>query len=132
MQFMLMMHAPYGTGDYAYLDWKPEDWKVHAEHLQRLNQELRDAGELVSILGLKPPGQARFVRAGESGEPLVTDGPFPESKEFFAGCWIVEVESVQRACAIAARASAAPGEGGTPLRMTIEVRELMSGPTPKH
>jgi hypothetical protein len=60
----------------------------------------------------------------------MTDGPFPESKEFLAGYWIVEVDTPERAYALAARASAAPGPGGVPLNMPIEVRQVMSGPPP--
>jgi hypothetical protein len=56
----------------------------------------------------------------------VTDGIFPETKEFLAGYWIVDVESPERAYAIAAEASAAPGPGGKPLRMAIEVRQVLS------
>jgi hypothetical protein len=58
----------------------------------------------------------------------ITDGVFAESKEFLAGYWIVEVESADRACEIAARASAAPGPGGAPMNNLIEVRQIMSGP----
>ncbi len=57
----------------------------------------------------------------------MTDGPFAETKEFLAGFWIVDVETPEQAYAIAARASAAPGPGGKPLNMSIEVREVMSG-----
>ena len=53
---------------------------------------------------------------------------FPRAKEFLAGYWIVDVESPERAYAIAAQASAAPGPGGAPLNMPIEVRQVMSGP----
>ena len=52
---------------------------------------------------------------------------FPETKEFLAGYWIVDVDSPERAYEFAAAASAAPGPGGTPLNMPIEVREVMSG-----
>ena len=71
------------------------------------------------------------MRAGKSGAPEVTDGPFAEAKEFLAGYWIVDVESTDRAYAIAARASAAPGKGGVPLNMPIEVRQVMSVPPPE-
>jgi hypothetical protein len=98
--------------------------------MRRFDHELRTAGQLVAAEGLAPPGQARIVRAGAGGAPLVTDGPFVETKEFLAGYWIVEVQSAQDAYGIAARASAAPGPGGTPLNMPIEVREVMSGPPP--
>ena len=70
------------------------------------------------------------MRAGKDGIP-VTDGVFPEGKEFLAGYWIVDVDTPERAYAIAARASAAPGPGGTPLNMPIEVRPVMSGPPPE-
>jgi hypothetical protein len=68
------------------------------------------------------------VRAGKDGAP-VTDGPFPEAKEFLAGFWIVEVDTPERAYELAAQASAAPGPGGAPLNMPIEVRQVMSAPT---
>jgi hypothetical protein len=58
----------------------------------------------------------------------VTDGPFAEFKEFLVGYWIVDVESAERAYAIAGKASAAPGPGGKPLGIQIEVRQVMSGP----
>jgi hypothetical protein len=59
----------------------------------------------------------------------VTDGPFAETKEFLAGYWIVDVESPEQAYAIAARASAAPGAGGRPMNIAIEVREVASAPS---
>jgi hypothetical protein len=95
--------------------------------MMRLNQELRESGELVSAEGLAFPDQAKLVRAGKDGEP-VTDGVFPESKEFLAGYWIVDVDAAERAYAIAARVSAAPGPSGAPLNMPIEVRPVMSAP----
>ena len=62
---------------------------------------------------------------------MITDGPYPESKELLAGYRIVDVETVERALEIAARASAAPGAGGAPIRQRIEVREVMSAPDPE-
>ena len=128
MRYMLMMNAPRGTGDWGIYDWSPEDFKAHIAFMHRFNKELTDAGEFVSVEGLSPPGQAKLVRAGKGGAP-VTDGPFPESKEFLAGYWIVEVDQPERAYELAAKASAAPGRGGAPLNMPIEVRQVMSGPS---
>jgi hypothetical protein len=128
MKFMLMMNAPRGEGDWQVGRWPPEDLKAHIGFMMRFGKELSDAGELVGAEGLASPDQARIVRAGKSGTPEVTDGPFAESKEFLAGYWIVDVDTPQRAYEIAARASAAPGRGGAPLNMPIEVREVMSGP----
>ena len=128
MKYMLMMNAPAKTGDWAVSNWSQDDFKAHIQFMKSFSKELKEAGELVGAEGLATPGQAKIVRAGRSGAPEVTDGPFPESKEFLAGYWIVDVETPQRAYAIAARASAAPGPGGAPLNMPIEVREVMSGP----
>lgn len=128
MKYMLMMNAPRGSGDWQVTSWPPEDFQAHIEFMQRFGQELTESGELVGAQGLAAPAQAKIVRAGRNGKPEVTDGPFPETKEFLAGYWIVDVESPQRAYEIAARASAAPGRGGAPLNMPIEVREVMSAP----
>ena len=70
--------------------------------------------------------QAKIVRASKHGTPI-TDGVFPETKEFLAGYWIVDVDSADRTYQIAARASAAPGPGGASLNMPIEVRQVMGG-----
>jgi hypothetical protein len=128
MRYMLMMHAPTGAGDYQVNNWAPEDFQAHIAFMHAFNRELTEAGELAGAEGLAPPGQARVVRAGASGTPTVTDGPFPEAKEFLAGYWIVEVDRPERAYEIAARASAAPGPGGKPLIIPIEVRQVMSAP----
>ena len=68
-----------------------------------------------------------FVRAASDGSPIVTDGPFPEAKEFLAGYWIVDVESAEEAYKIAARASLAPAPAGTTETMPLEVRQVLSG-----
>lgn len=128
MRYMLMMHAPRGKGDYQVSDWSPEDFKAHIAFMHRINQELTASGEWVGGEGLASPGEARVVRAGKGGAPAVTDGPFAESKEFLAGFWIVEVDDAQRAHEIAATISAAPGPGGKPLIIPIEVRQVMSAP----
>jgi hypothetical protein len=126
MKFMLLMNAPRGTSEYDIFSWAPEDFQRHVAYLKRLGQELRGAGELVSVEGLVGPSQARIVRANRAGAPEVTDGPVAESKEFLAGFWIVDVDTPQRAYEIAARQSSAPGPGGASLNIPIEVREVMS------
>jgi hypothetical protein len=129
MKFILMMHAPRAKVDWAALNWPPEVFKAHIGFMKRFVKELTDSGELVSAEGLAGPDQARIVRARKGdGAPEMTDGPFPEAKEFLAGNWIVDCESPERAYEIAARASTAPGPGGEPLNMPIEVREVMSAP----
>jgi hypothetical protein len=130
MKYMLMMHAPGGTGDYQVGDWSPDDFKAHIAFMHQFNRELTEKGELVGAEGLAPPGEAKIVRAGKNGTPAVTDGPFPEAKEFLAGFWIVDVDRPERAYEIAAQASAAPGPGGRPLIIPIEVRQVPTAPPP--
>lgn len=126
MKYILMMHSP-GRGAYQLPSWPPEDIRAHMAFMEKFAAELRAAGQLVGAEGLAGPEQARMVRAGASGVPI-TDGVFPETKEFLAGYWIVDVEAPEQAYAIAARASLAPGLGGAPLYLNIEVRQVMSGP----
>jgi hypothetical protein len=103
---------------------------AHIAFMMNLNKDLRESGELVSAEGLSFPDQAKLVRAGKDGAPI-TDRAFPESKEFLAGFWIIDVENPERAYAIAAKVSSAPGPGGTALNIPIEVRPIMSGPPPE-
>ena len=77
---------------------------------------------------LTAPELAKFVVADGISAPVVTDGPYPESKELLAGYRTIDVETVERALEIAARISVAPGVNGVPVRQHVEVREVMSGP----
>ena len=126
MKYMLMMNTP-GGGPYKIFQWPQKDIQAHIEFMRSFSGKLAAAGELADAQGLAGPDQAKLVRAGKDGKPI-TDGVFPESKEFLAGYWIVDVETPQRAYEIAAEASVAPGPGGAPLHMAIEVREVMSVP----
>jgi hypothetical protein len=127
MKYMLMMNTP-GGGPYQIARWPQQDIQAHIEFMKGFATKLGEAGELVAAEGLAGPDQAKRVRAGQDGKPI-TDGVFPEAKEFLAGYWIVDVESSARAYEIAAQASAAPGPGGEPLNLSIEVRQVMSAPT---
>jgi len=126
MKFMMMMHLA-GEGPPIHT-WAPKDVKAHIEFMMDLNRKLVASGEFVDAQGLAGPEQAKIVRARKGGSPAITDGPFPESKEFLAGFWIVDVESERRAIEIAGLASAAPGVGGAPMSIPIEVRQVLSAP----
>jgi hypothetical protein len=126
MKYMLMMNVRSG-GAYQIAGWPAADITAHIAFMRDFVRRLSAAGELVGAEGLSGPDQAKLVRAGANGEPIV-DEVLPESKEFLAGYWIVDVETPERAYAIAAEASAAPGLGGKPLNLPIEVRQVMSGP----
>ena len=129
MRFMLLQN--YGTGESEMApmhDWSEADVQAHIEFQIALNQQLAALGELVDAQALDEPSAARFVSSDGTRAPVVTDGPYPESKELVAGYRIVEVDSLDRALEIAARISAAPGVGGEPIRQRIEVREIMTMP----
>ncbi len=128
MKYILMMNTM--KAGHSVPEWPKNDLQAHIAFMMGLNKELRDSGELVFAEGLSFPDQAKLVRADENGIPI-TDGVFPESKEFLAGFWIIDVKAPERAYAIAARISAAPGHGGAPLNMPIEVRPVPSGPPPE-
>jgi len=125
MKYILMMVGTKAGVD-TYRAWSESDIQTHFAFLKTLNKDLRESGEFVANEGLAAPQQAKIVRAGKDGAPI-TDGVFPEAKEFLLGYWIVDVESPERACEIAGRLSAGPGPGGIPTNMPIEVRQIMSG-----
>jgi hypothetical protein len=127
MKYILMMTGTRAGVD-GYRAWSQKDIQEHFAFLGRLNQHLKDSGEFVSNEGLAGPEQAKVVRGTKEGIP-VTDGVFPEAKEFLLGYWIVDVETPERAYEIAARLSAGPGPGGTSLSMPIEVRQIMNHST---
>ncbi|WP_250003567.1 YciI family protein [Actinoplanes sp. M2I2] len=120
---LIVDHRP-GAVETPMDEWAPDDVEAHMDYYGALRQELLDSGELVDQHALTGPEYAKEVTS-DGGPPVVTDGVFPESKEFLAGFQIVEVADEQRAFAIAARVSAAPGPGGVPLRQPIGVRRVL-------
>jgi hypothetical protein len=88
MKYILMMNAKKANWD-AYTKWSKEDLERNVAFMRAFSKELKDAGVFVSTEGLAWPDQAKIVRVGRNGEPI-TDGIFPESKEFLAGYWIIE------------------------------------------
>ena len=122
MKYILLMSGT-SAGVDTYHAWTRKDADAHMGILQTINKELTESGEFVATQGLTGPDEARVVRGITRGMP-VTDGIFPESKEFLLGYWIVDVDSPERAYAIAGRISAAPGPGGVPTNMPIEVRRF--------
>lgn len=118
MRFMLMMHAP---------DVLPaEDLHESMQYLRKLCEELVASGELVSTEALVSPYQSKMVQARTRSAPEITDGPFPEAKEFLLGYWIVDCDSHERAYEIAASISKLPGPNGSAANMPIEVREIVT------
>jgi hypothetical protein len=125
MKYILMMNG--SKSDFErYARWSKEDLQANVAFMRAFSEELKDSGVFVASEGLGWPDDARLVRAGSKGEPI-TDGVFPESKEFLAGYWIIDVESPEQAFVIAARLSEGPGAGGEAGTMPVEVRQVLSG-----
>jgi hypothetical protein len=130
VKYMLLMQFSLKNAGFPPIEtWTAEEIQAHISFMGETNQKLAAAGELVQGEGLAMPDQAKIVRSGPGGEPVVTEGPFPETKEFLAGWWIVDCDTPERAEQVAAEISAAPGPGGAPLNMPIEVRAVMAGPS---
>jgi hypothetical protein len=113
MIYMLMIYA-----DEA--DWtaktEAEMAPVMRAH-EQLEQDLRKAGKYRGCGGLAPTSTATTVRLG-SGKPVVSDGPYAESKEQFGGYYVLDANDLDEALAFAARI---PGFG----KRTVEVRPIL-------
>lgn len=112
MRFMMLM-IPLGY------ETAPPDVQLDPERvaaMMRYNEALKDAGVLITLDGLHPPSMGARVSFA-TGEPVVTDGPFAESKEVLGGYWMIEVASRAEAIAWARRCPASPNE-------IIEIRQV--------
>jgi hypothetical protein len=123
VKYVILIHSnpqPWGhpTADYiAEQQAMPhQEREAMTRDFDDLLREMSKAGELLGGEALGAPASSRLYRWG-TGEPLATDGPYSESKEHLAGFFLIDVESAERAEAIAARFSG-PGE-------TIELRPTM-------
>src|ERR1700759_3292476 len=116
MKFMLLQHYGLVEGDVPPMSqWAPEDVVAHIQFQKDLNAELRERGEFVEAQALTGPEAAKIVLASD-GAPIVTDGPFAESKELLAGWRTVDVESEERALESGAQGSEGAGPEGRPRR----------------
>ncbi|WP_028801115.1 YciI family protein [Streptomyces sp. 142MFCol3.1] len=125
-KFLLLVNHEGGVFEEPMDEWAPDDITAHFDYYEALTKELVASGEMVQFTGLADPRLARIVRSDGAAAPVVTDGPFPESKEVLAGFNVIDVASEARAVEIAARISAVPGPGGVPTRQPVEVRQVMN------
>jgi len=112
MRFMMLM-IPLGY------ETAPPDVQLDPERvaaMMRYNEALKDAGILITLDGLHPPSTGARVSFA-TGTPVVTDGPFIESKEVLGGYWMIEVSSREEAIAWAGKCPAAANE-------IIEIRQV--------
>ena len=94
MQFMLALIAE----ERSWEEVTPDEVKKNLAEMGQFNAELTEAGALVTGAGLQERATGTTVHYSD-GEPLVTDGPFAETKEQLSGFWIIDVENLDEALA---------------------------------
>lgn len=104
MKYMLIMRA----SDEAYASMADVDFADILDTMGRFNDELISAGVLVAAEGLDDAAAGVVVDYSHE-PPLVTDGPYGETKELFGGFWILDVASKDEAVEWAKRVPAGPG-----------------------
>ena len=112
MRFMMLM-IPLGY------ETAPPDVQLDPERVKSMmkyNEALKEAGVLIALDGLHPPSMGARV-SFKTGKPIVTDGPFAESKEVLGGYWMIDVKSREEAIAWAAKCPASENE-------IIEIRQV--------
>lgn len=104
--------------------WSPEEVDAHIQFMNDFAGRLEESGEFVDGQALSPEGA--FVRYDGEGRPPVTDGPFAETKDLIAGWMIIDVDSYDRAVALAGELSSAPGKDSKPIYEWLEVRPFLN------
>jgi hypothetical protein len=128
-KYLLLKHytgGPTPLPNCAPMDeWTPEEITAHMAFQHEVSRMLTERGEFVDAQALSPEG-AWVQYGGPDAAPVVTDGPFPETKELIAGWFMIDVDSQERAYEVAALVSSAPGKGGEPIHEWLEVRPVMA------
>jgi len=125
-KYLLLKHyqgAPAPVNDVPMGQWTPEEIDDHVQYMNDFADRLRSTGEYVDSQALSPEGT--FVRSDGEGRPPVTDGPFAETKDLIAGWMVIDVDTYERALALAGELSAAPGAGGEPIHEWLELRPFL-------
>ncbi|GAA4011010.1 YciI family protein [Allokutzneria multivorans] len=119
MKYMLIMRAT----DETFENFENVDFDEIIESMGRFNDELIRAGVLVAAEGLDPT-QPGVVVDYSSEVPVVTDGPYGETKELFGGFWILNVASQEEAVAWARRAPLAGKGSKAEIRRVTSIDEM--------
>lgn len=128
-KYLLLKHyrgAPEPANNVPMDKWTPQEVENHIQFMTDFAERLEGTGEYVDGQALSPEGT--FVRYDGPGRPPVTDGPFAETKDLIAGWMVIDVDSHDRALALAGELSSAPGAGGEPIHEWLEVRPFLSAP----
>jgi hypothetical protein len=117
-KYMLIMRAT----DESFKNFVNIDFNEILESMGKFNDELIRAGVLLAAEGLDDPNESVVVDfSGET--PVVTDGPYGETKELFSGFYILDVASKQEAVEWAKRAPLTAGSK-TEIRRVTTIDEF--------
>ncbi|MEV2252914.1 YciI family protein [Streptomyces sp. NPDC050147] len=119
--------AQSGKGNATSPAWSEKDLQAMFAFMGALNDDLAESGEMVDGQGLAEPSQTRLVDVDKEGRPVITDGPYGETKEVLAGYWVLDCESLDRVTEIANRIQQCPVPAGAPLYPVV-IRPIMGGP----
>jgi hypothetical protein len=119
VKYMLIMRAT----DEAYAAFQDVDFDEIIESMGRFNHEMISAGVLVAAEGLDDASQGVVVDYS-SETPVVTDGPYGETKELFGGFWILDVASKDEAVEWAKRAPMSGPGMKTEIRRVTGIDEF--------
>jgi hypothetical protein len=106
--------------------WSEQDLRTMYAYMGAISDDLAESGELVDANGLMEPATTRLVDLDADGRPVITDGPYGETKELMAGYWVVDCESLERVTEIAARVVACPQPAGA-ARHPVAIRPVQDG-----
>ena len=126
-KYLLLKHyrgAPEAVNNVSMDQWTPDEIQDHVQFMRDFATRLEGTGEYVDGQALSPEGS--WVRYDGEGRPPVTDGPFAETKDLIAGWMIIDVDTQERAHALAGELSSAPGAGGKPIHEWLEVRPFLA------
>jgi hypothetical protein len=115
MTYMLLIYGPHADHEPT-----PAEFEGMIKSYEAYTEQVRKSGAYVDASPLAPPSSATTVRVRD-GAKLITDGPFAETKEWLAGYYMVECDSLDKAMELAA---ACPGAAWG----SVEIRPVMGLP----
>ncbi|WP_431040838.1 YciI family protein [Streptomyces sp. P1-3] len=133
MKYLVMVqgtHADYdamqGKASEHSPAWSEKELQAMYAYMNAINDDLSESGEFVDGQGLADPDRTRLVSLDADGNPVITDGPYGETKELLAGYWVLDCASLERVTAIAERVARCPQPAGAP-EYPVVIRPIMEG-----
>jgi hypothetical protein len=114
MKYLLTLYG----AETGFEELSPEEQEAGMEPWSEYGRQVTEAGVFIAGEGLQESATAKTIKVRDEGEPLVTDGPFAETKEQLGGFYLLECASLEEALSWAKKVPLQPGG-------SIEVRPVM-------